>query len=305
MKRTLLVLSFLLAASRLWAAAPGRDKEEDYVTRPERPFSVRLGTDYSWSRILTEGSSGISSDFTSQHRAKTGLSIAFRDFGISFNVGVKDKVKDNYSFSLHNYGTRFHFKLDILRDNSYAGTVRSGEQTFDFMPGYIQHRSINGDIWYCFNGKKFSFPAAFTQSRIQKRSAGSFILAAAYKNTTTHMEADAALGLPITDITGYAIGLGGGYGFNLVLGNLLLHASAISTLVLYSHNVVTIDGHASRLQPGFPNNISTGNLAAVVNFTHFFTGVTFSCSACNIGTPDPLKADFLRISTQLILGVRF
>lgn len=304
MKRILALLSFLLAASQAWAGMPGRDPEEAYVTNPDRPFTIRLCTNYDWSKILTDGS-GVSTALTSQHRAKTGLSMSYRGLGLSFNLGLKDKIKDNYSFSLHSYGKRFHVKFDYLRDNTYSGVMSSGGSTWEVPMGLMRHSSINGDVWYCFNGKNFSFPAVFTQTRIQRRSAGSFMLAATYKRSASHMEADAVLGLPKTDIAGMGIGLGGGYGYNLVLGDLLLHASVIGTFVVFSNNRVAIDSEASDLKVRFPNNISTANLAAIYNFRHFFMGATFSCNSCIIGGRDLMLANFLRMNSQFILGVRF
>ena len=50
-------------------------------------------------------------------------------------------------------------------------------ERIDLPEGILQVKTLNVNAFYVFNYRRFSYPAAFSQSYIQRRSAGSFLLA--------------------------------------------------------------------------------------------------------------------------------
>ena len=72
------------------------------------------------------------------------------------------------------------------------------------------------------------------------------------------------------------LGIGGGYGYNFVLGrHWLIHISALPTLVISNHNNITEDGERRRMTTKFPDVILAERSAVVYNFSEkYFAGAT-------------------------------
>ena len=131
--------------------------------------------------------------------------------------------------------------------------------------------------YYTFNHRRFSYPAAFNQSYIQRRSAGSWLLGISYQGgsiKTNDELTQRAPDAPVTTIKFGHVGIGGGYGYNLVLGRKwLLHASILPTVVVYNRNKMIVNGEEKEAQHIRVNMIFNERLAVVYNFSpRFFAG---------------------------------
>ena len=138
---------------------------------------------------------------------------------------------------------------------------------------------FNVVAYYCFNSRRFSFPAAFNQSYIQRRSAGSWLAGLSYQGgsirTNEELKARNPNAPDVTINVGH-IGIGGGYGYNLVLGRKwLLHLSVLPTFVFYNRNDLTINNesrHAGRMRF---NMIFNERAAVIYNISpRYFVGTT-------------------------------
>ena len=95
--------------------------------------------------------------------------------------------------------------------------------------GLVSQNALNLNFYYAFNSRRFSFPAAFSQSYVQKRSAGSWMIGASFDGSKTEMK-DMTIRLN-------EFAVGGGYAYNLVVHrHWLFHLSALPTVTIYSHD---------------------------------------------------------------------
>jgi hypothetical protein len=80
----------------------------------------------------------------------------------------------------------------------------------------------------------------------------------------------------VTTIEFGHVGIGGGYGYNLVLGRKwLLHASILPTVVVYNRNKMIVNGEEKEAAHVRFNMIFNERLAVVYNFSQrFFAGAT-------------------------------
>jgi hypothetical protein len=98
------------------------------------------------------------------------------------------------------------------------------------------------DAYYMFNGKRFSYAAAYDQSVIQKRSAGSFMVGAMYYYSHINYANDenAAFILLMDDIgriKQWQLSIGAGYAYNLVpCRGLLINAMFMPMLTVYDRH---------------------------------------------------------------------
>lgn len=106
----------------------------------------------------------------------------------------------------------------------------------------IKTRALFFDGFYLFNGRKCSYAAAYDQSVIQKRSAGSLMAGAMYFHSTTHYDTDnnADFILFMDDVgrfKSWQASAGVGYIYNWVPAKgLLISGMAIPMATFYSHH---------------------------------------------------------------------
>ena len=135
---------------------------------------------------------------------------------------------------------------------------------------------FNLAAYYAFNYRHFSYSAAFTQSHIQRRSAGSWLAGLAFQGGYIQNSDDCPASLPDLYLRVRHLGIGGGYGYNLVLGNKwMFHLSALPTMVVLNYNKFVINGERQSAQPMRLNLILNERLSVVHNFSsRYFFSVT-------------------------------
>ena len=113
-------------------------------------------------------------------------------------------------------------------------------------------KTLNVNAYYAFNNRRFSYPAAFSQSYIQRRSAGSFLLAASGMWQDVNL-GDQSSGVEELKLKMTNIGIGAGYGYNFVpYKGWLLHISALPTFIVYNHATMTYGDDHMKLGYHFP-----------------------------------------------------
>ena len=116
----------------------------------------------------------------------------------------------------------------------------------------IKVHTVIADAFYLFNGKRFSYSAAYSQSKIQKRSAGSLMAGAMYYQGSIdyadHSNGDliyAMQGLGKVKLWQGSVGIGYAYNWVPVRG-LLVNATAMPMLTLV--NRVKAYGYATNVE---------------------------------------------------------
>lgn len=188
-----------------------------------------------------------------------GIWTGYRGYGLgySWNVGG-DKGR---IFTLGATGGSYGVNLRIhWFDNDEPEVFLEGSVLIDetdegepvFMPisfteeveleSPVKNYSLFLDGYYLFNGKECSYAAAYDQSVVQKRSAGSLMAGAMYFHSTTSYDTDtnADLILLMNDVgrfKSWQLSSGIGYIYNWVPAKgLLVSGMAIPMLTFYSYN---------------------------------------------------------------------
>ena len=170
--------------------------------------------------------------------------------------------------------------------------------------GDAKLKSLNLTADYIFNYKKFSMPAAFTQSFIQKKSAGSWMVGLSFQASSITADAQRDKLIRNTDIALYRVSLGGGYGYNIVAGRWLIHLSATPTMVVYNYGRLTLDEFERKRGVTFPDMIFTERAAVTWHINRrVFLGANAVLNHSLMRDNDIYFGHYKWI-TRLLVGVR-
>ena len=256
-----------------------------YVVRPEgNGLTVKVRMNQSGNTFHAKGTiNGIYSktDLSTSHKTTFSLAASYRGLGasVSINPAKWSGVYKDYELNFNYYGSRLSLDLSYQRSESLSGDIYGDRGDKRLESGEATLKVLNLVGYYTFNHRRFSYPAAFTQSYIQRRSAGSWLLGISYQGgsikTNDELKQRSPDAPEITIEFGH-IGLGGGYGYNLVLGRKwLLHASLLPTVVVYNRNKMILNGEDKEAQHVRFNMIFNERLAVVYNFSmRYFAGAT-------------------------------
>ena len=278
-----------------------------YLTRPITKWTIVARMNMSGAKIETEGvESG--NHFKSEMEAdyKSTLSVGVSYLGLSLNVAINPakmmgKYRD-YELNFMSYGKRFGFDLSYQDAHNFTGRYDAdGQARLDMPADVLSVKTLNVNTYYIFNSRRFSYPAAFSQSYIQRRSAGSFMLALSGQGQHASLNWGQEMHLKMTNI-----GIGAGYGYNFVPSrNWLLHISALPTFIVYSRTSMTVDDVRIPLKYHFPEVIITGRGAVVRQWNNKFFGISGVYTFTNIGNKDNLAIYNLKWRARAFFGWRF
>jgi len=258
--------------------------DTNYVVRPEGRLTLKMRLNQTGNSCHAKGTvNGIyaKADLSTSHKTTVSLAAIYRGIGIgiALNPTKWKGVYKDYEFNLNYYSNRLSLDLSYQRSESLAGDITGdwGEQRLE--RDDLKMKILNMAGYYAFNHRRFSFPAAFTQSYIQRQSAGSWLAGVSYQGgsikTADHLAARKPDAPQVRIYMGH-VGIGGGYGYNWVLGRKwLLHFSMLPTFVVYNRNNMTVNGERKKAQHMRFNMIFNERAAIVHNFSsRCFAGAT-------------------------------
>lgn len=282
-----------------------------YITRPEARWTIKFRTNISGAKLKTISDDGTlrrETEVRSEYRGTVSVAVAYRGLGLGLALNpakLAGKNKD-YEFNLNSYGNKYGFDIVYLASNTYHGTQTIGTDRYDVNKGSISQQALNVNFYYAFNGRKFSFPAAFSQSYIQRRSAGSWMIGASFDGSRTKIDGDETIGRKSMKVKVNEFAIGAGYAYNLVAGRRwLFHLSALPTYTVYSHDNMTIDGERSNMKHVFMSGIITGRGAALYFWRNKFVGGTMVYNFSFAGKEDQLFVARDKWRLRLFFGFRF
>jgi hypothetical protein len=257
--------------------------DTNYVVRPEGRLTLKFRLNQTGNSIHAKGTVNdiySKADLNTSHKTTVAVVGIYRGIGVGIAVNPakwKGIYKD-YEFNLNYYSNRLSLDASYQRSSTLSGDIeRNGMQRLE--SGDVNMNVLNLAGYYTFNHRRFSFPAAFTQSYIQLRSAGSWLAGFSYQGGSIKTSDDLKTKNPkapeVRIYTGH-VGIGGGYGYNFVLGRKwLLHFSALPTFVVYNRNNFTVNGERKRAKHMRFNMIFNERAAIVHNFSsRCFAGIT-------------------------------
>ena len=232
--------------------------DPQYIEVPEKPWRVILrykenvvDVDYTHSVDLPGYNEHAEWNlcFEPPVASSIGFWVGYRGTGFSYSKSLTKNAGRYYSFSTTGakYGFNFRLRRFNTTDAKFSSTERNldtgvethSDTTFNmFAPVWIRSVYLNG--YYVFNGRRYSQAAAYNQSVIQRRSAGSFLVGATwYQSSFDYSDIRNFLFM----IVGHGIyrakvhqaNLGVGYGYNWVpLRGLVVNAMAMPTVSVYN-----------------------------------------------------------------------
>lgn len=258
--------------------------DTNYVIRPDGRLTLKARLSQTGNTLHAKGTvDGLFSktDLSASHKTTVSLAASYRGIGLGIAVNP-DKwsgMYKDFEFNFNYFSSRVSLDFSYQRSETLSGDTHGdrGEQTLE--SGDMTMKVVNVTAYYIFNHRRFSFPAAFTQSYIQRRSAGSWLAGISYQGgsiKTTDQLKERRPEAPNVRIYVGHLGIGGGYGYNWVLGKKwLLHFSMLPTFVVYNRNNMTVNDERRKAQHMRFNMIFNERAAVVHYFSpRYFAGAT-------------------------------
>lgn len=228
-----------------------------YIEVPDKPWRVILryketAVDVDYDNSLVEPGSQNRVDFNMRFQppasASIGFWVGYRGTGISYSYSLAKNAGRYFSFSSTGakYGINFRLRRFNTDEVSASfkiienGDVTKSLESSGHMPAPVWIRSAYLNAYYVFNGRRYSQAAAYNQSVIQRRSAGSFLAGATwYQSSFDNSDLANRLLLLYCNnekrIKIHQANIGFGYGYNLVpLRGLVINAMVMPTLSVYN-----------------------------------------------------------------------
>ena len=182
-----------------------------------------------------------------------GVWAGYRGYGIGYSHSVGGEkgslFKIGATGGAYGVNLRIHkFETDEPRvrfrgkvEDEESGAYEDWDETENFpLIDPISVKTVSLDAYYLFNGKRFSYCAAYDQSVIQKRSAGSFMVGGMYYYS--NVEYDQGLNADfiffmndVGRMKQSMISVGPGYAYNFVpCKGLLISAMAMPMITFYN-----------------------------------------------------------------------
>ena len=283
-----------------------------YLARPTNRFTLKARMNLSGSGISTGGNwqgQDVKTKLSSDLRFTTSLSFGYRGFslGISFNPFKWVGKNTNTELGFNMYNNQWGFDFSYQRAKSHNGWVNVNGKRNDINSSTVTSNVFLATGYYAFNHRRFSYPAVFTQSYIQRRSAGSWMLSASLLAGNLEATKDTELGNPAVKLRLGYIGLGGGYAYNWVITpQWMVHGSFLPNLVIGSFNSMTIDGHKEKISFAFPQFLMTERAAVMYCFRYnMFTGLSFVAHHTLLANAGDLRLNYYRWRLELSYGLLF
>ncbi|MBR1788563.1 MAG: DUF4421 family protein [Bacteroidaceae bacterium] len=287
-----------------------------YMARPQRKWLLIARVNFSGASIMTEGiddsaltpgSSSGGQHFKSRMKAKnkTTLSLGVGYQGIVLSLALNPaklagKYRD-YEFNLNCY--RRNLGCDVIYHDAknFTGWYdQEGMPRINMPKGILRVQTLNLNGHYVFNHRRFSYPSAFSQSYIQHRSAGSFLLAASCMAQRATLDTEQKVKLKVVNV-----GIGGGYGYNYVpKKGWLLHASLLPTLIAYSYSSLTEGKERRKDLYRFPEFIVTARGSVVRHWGNKFLGISMVYNYTNMGDRDDFAVYNNKWRLRAFFGLR-
>lgn len=281
-----------------------------YLERVPQRLRFRLTLNASGSDIDTRGVNAdgkFSTEMMAQNKYTVSLSASYR--GLSLSVALNPAhlagKKKDYELNMNAYGNRLGADVIFHSAKTFEGSVYTSHGDMGIPAGMISQNMLTLNAYYAFSGRRFSYPAAFSQSWLQKRSCGSLMLGASFMGGVLKVSHDDVIGNPESRLSIACAGIGVGYGYNLVLRHgWLIHLSALPELVVYSRCRITSAGSRTKMPYRFPNIIAVGRMAVVRHFGRYFAGFTTVVNTSQLGDRDILLLNITKWRARLFVGIK-
>ena len=258
--------------------------DTNYVVRPDGRITLKVRLNQTGNTFHAKGTVNniySKADLSTSHKTTVSIGASYRGISaaLAINPAKLSGAYKDYEFNLNYYSSSISIDFSYQRSESLSGDVWRDDNKSQLESGDVTLKVINLAGYYTFNHRRFSFPAAFNQSYIQRQSAGSWLVGVSYQGgsikTNDELKARNPNAPDVSIDVGH-FGIGGGYGYNWVLGKRwLLHFSMLPTFVVYNRNKFTVNDELKKAKYMRFNMIFNERVAIVRNFSsRYFAGAT-------------------------------
>lgn len=224
--------------------------DRNWIEQPKQQLAIEARTTFNQSKLRME-TTWEEDDFTMVSKSNNGFStsaglwLGYRGYGLGFSKELGKTTGSTFSFGA--MGGRFGLNLRISSYKSDMPDIyMNGEQVSgrnisdDRLEDPINVRNFFLDGYYMLNGKHFSYSAAYDNSLIQRRSAGSVVIGGMYFHSRVDYSADSnwlltALMKDVGMVKFTQGSIGMGYAYNWVpTRGLLVNAMAMPMFTFYN-----------------------------------------------------------------------
>lgn len=287
------------------------DADKNYVIRPPQRITLKATYTATGTSISSDGyqADGTKSKtwLNSDYRSTVSMSATYRGITIGLSLSPSQLFRRNsdYEFGITNYGNRFGGDLIYNRVKSLKGHADLDNVRYNIPSGHVKQDMVTGNLYYVFNYRKFSYAAAFSQSFIQRRTAGSFLLGMSLLHRETSGDIDIDDNSSHTSIHTSSIGLGAGYGLNWVPHRRwLIHLSSIPTFMVYNKNKLRQGDEERKVPQRLSQMTLTGRNAIVYSYHNKFMGLSSVYTYSLFGKRNDMEIGTIRWQVQLFWGTR-
>lgn len=285
------------------------DIDTNYVVRPKTKWTLMGRAKVTGTRIKAEGyrqGEHFLTEMTAERKATLSAAVSYLGMSACLAINPAKLLGryHDYELNLRSYGKQFGFDFSYQDAGNFKGWYKTkGEKhNVTTTADMFKLRTLYLNTYYIFNSRRFSYPAAFAHSYIQRRSAGSFLLAASAQGQHGKLNSD----LMTMDFKMTNIGIGAGYGYNYVPAEgWLLHLSSLPTFIIYSNTSLTVEDAHVPLNYHFPEVIITARGSIVKQIgSNRFAGLSMVYNFTNIGHEDHLTIHNQKWLFRLYYGFR-
>ena len=291
--------------------------DTNYVYRPKTKWTLVGRYNLTGSEISSEGVIyGQNMKTELEAKGKSTVTVGVSYLGISLNLSLNPAkllgLYHDYELGFRSYGKRFGFDIAYQDAQNFKGwhEVNGERQDITTSDNLFRLRTFNVNTYFVFNHRRFSYPAAFAHSYIQRRSSGSFLLALSGQGQHGKADEDdkntGANEPKKVDFKVTHIAFGAGYGYNFVPSQRwLLHLSVLPTLIIYSKSSVIVDDSDGPLHHRLPEGIITCRASIVKQFdNNMFAGLSGVYTTTRVGDNENLVLHNRKWLIRLYFGVR-
>ena len=251
-----------------------------YIGRPDRRLTLRVrgnlsGNSIRYKNVQDDNDSHAHISTSTRGTISLGASYMGIAASYSINPGKLSGRNKDYEFNASLSSNRYILDVNYQRSKTLSGDISTKDESYYLDKNLVEMKMLSITGYYIFNRRRFSFPAAFSQSYFQKRSAGSWLAGFSFMGGSINTSDDAPpesydLSLKVRNVA-----LGGGYGYNRVCHKWLFHLSLMPTIIVYNYNKITMNEESVREYTHFPDLIVNSRAAIIYNITpRYFIGST-------------------------------
>ncbi len=282
--------------------------DTNYLGRPDGMWNVRLGTNVSSTEIEMKSlEDGINYGMELKTDVKATAQVKVSYIGLSLSLSLNPASlsgrETDWGLNISSSGRRMGFDVTLSKSRTMKGTLYEVETNSELSINFMQQRMFYASAYYAFNSRRFAYAAPFSQSYIQKRSAGSWLLSASVYDTS--FKGDESV-INNTRLHYFDLAVGGGYGYNWVpVSKWLFHLSFIPSLCFYSYCSATLDDSYDKMEMNFPEFILQGKAAIQYQSGRWYVGSNMVFNTILAGNKNAVELTHTRWYARAFVGFRF